>query len=69
VNYAITFGQTALNADFLDNEQTETPEQREQQLAQLTARGRRLIEAILAQHPLLTAQEAVEHVREMGGPL
>lgn len=52
----------------MDNKQTiETPEEREKLLSQLDAKGRRLIEDILAQHPELTAAEAIEHVREMGG--
>jgi hypothetical protein len=33
----------------------------------LRPEGRALIEDILAQHPGLTAAEAIEHCREMGG--
>jgi hypothetical protein len=45
----------------------ETPEQREKLLSELDPKGRDLIERIMAQHPGLTAAEAIEHTREMGG--
>lgn len=45
----------------------EEAHERERLLSQLDARGRNLIENILAQHPELTAEEAIEHAREMGG--
>lgn len=45
----------------------ETPEQREKLLSALDPRGRDLIERILDQHPGLTAAEAIEHCKEMGG--
>lgn len=55
----------------MENKQTiepeETPEEREKLLAQLDERGRKLIESILEDNPALTAAEAIEHVREMGG--
>jgi hypothetical protein len=46
----------------------ETPEETPEQRGKLLdAKGRDLIERILAQHPELTAAEAIEHTREMGG--
>jgi hypothetical protein len=45
----------------------ETPEQREKLLSALDPKGRKLIEDILDQHPGLTAAEAIEHTRAMGG--
>jgi hypothetical protein len=51
-----------------ENKQTtETAEEREKLLNQLDATGRSLVERILAQHPELTAAEAIAHVQEMGG--
>lgn len=51
----------------MENKQTETAEEREKLLSQLDERGRDLIERILEHHPELTAAEAIEHCREMGG--
>jgi hypothetical protein len=45
---------------------TETPEQRERLLSQLTPRDRRVVEAVMAQQPLLTAGEAIEALRNAG---
>lgn len=45
----------------------ETPEQREKLLSALRPNKRDLIERIMDQHPELTAAEAIEHTRAMGG--
>ena len=57
-----------MSAIFIGDEfPPETPEEREKLLSELDAKGRDLIERILDQHPGLTAAEAIEHTREMGG--
>ena len=45
---------------------TETPEERERLLAELTPREREIVESILADYPTLTARECIEHCRAMG---
>lgn len=47
---------------------SETAEEREKKLlSALKPRDRELIEDLMAQHPGLTAAEAIEHTDEMGG--
>lgn len=48
-------------------EKTETPEEREKLLSQHSARDRALIEQVMAQHPELTAAEAIEALTSAGG--
>jgi hypothetical protein len=50
-----------------DKQTTETPDEREQLLSQLDAKGRSLVERVLEQHPELTTAAAIEHIQEMGG--
>jgi hypothetical protein len=50
-----------------DQTPEETPEEREKLLSALDPRGRALIEHILENIPALTAAEAIEHTKAMGG--
>jgi len=47
-------------------ETTETPQERERLLSQLTPREREIVDSILADHPIMTAAECIEHCRAMG---
>jgi hypothetical protein len=46
---------------------TESAQERERLLAQLSPRDRRLVEDVMAAHPKLTAAEAIEHLTAFGG--
>jgi len=46
--------------------ETETPQERERLLAQLTPREREIVESVLNNKPGLTAAECIEHCRAMG---
>jgi FixJ family two-component response regulator len=48
------------------NEPSETPEERQRLLAELTSREREIVESILADHPALMAAECIEHCRAFG---
>jgi hypothetical protein len=50
-----------------NRQSSETPEQREWLLRQLSPPDRQLVERVMAHHPRLTAAEAIEHLRAFGG--